>query len=325
MKKLILVSILISLAFNTFSQEKQKYSKDTLLKELAEGGCKCIDSIDIYNKEKSKVSQEISKCISKQTGPYQMISKLVDVGDLKENAKVKNGKKDVEITFNTNENSAEYKKYYYELERYMMANCASLKEKLASNEKQSEKSFSDNKAATEFYSLGLKEANKENYEKAAEYFEKAVKEDPEFAFAWDNLGINYRRLNNYDKAIYAYQQSLKVDPFGVMPLQNIAVAYVYKKEYTKAIEAYERLAELDDKNPEIYYGIGVVYTNNLMDYEKGLDNMCKAYNLYIEQKSPYRSDAEQVISVLYSEMKKQGKEKEFYKILKDNHISTEKE
>jgi tetratricopeptide (TPR) repeat protein len=243
------------------------------------------------------------------------------IDDLKENAEVINGKKQINISINLNENTNDYKKYYYELERYMMANCTSLKEKIASNEKQSTKSFSENKKALEFYSQGLNESKKENYEKSVECFEKAVKEDPEFAFAWDNLGLDYRRLNNFDKAIESYKKSLEIDPNGLMPLQNIAIVYQYKKEYTKAIEAYEKLAEIDKNNPEVYYGIGNIYATYLNDYEKGLENLCKAYNLYIKQKSPYRADAEKLINLIYSEMKKQGKEEEFNKILKSNNIS----
>ena len=49
--------------------------------------------------------------------------------------------------------------------------------------------------------------------------------------------------------------------------------------------------------------------------------MCKAYNLYIQQKSPYRADAEKVINIIYYEMKKQGKEEKFNEILKANNIS----
>ena len=167
----------------------------------------------------------------------------------------------------------------------------------------------------------MDESKKENFEKAVQYFEKAVNEDPEFAFAWDNLGLNYRRLNKFDKAIVSYRKSLEIDPNGLMPLQNIAIVYQYKKEYLNAINAYEKLAQIDKNNPEIFYGIGNVYATNLNDYEKGLENMCKAYNMYIEQKSPYRTDAEKIINVIYTEMKKQGKEDKFNQILKANNIS----
>jgi len=321
MKKRIVLIITIAIFYKGNSQESKYLGSETLLKELAENGCKCVDSIGTYNRPKNEIAMDISECIDKQTGAYQMGSKLMGIDVLKEKAEVKDGKKQINISFNTNENSEEYKKYYYELERYMMSNCASLKEKIASNEKQTAKSFSDNKKAIEYYNKGMDEVKKENSEKAIVYFEKAVKEDPEFAFAWDNLGLNYRRLNNYDKAIECYKKSLELDPNGLMPLQNIAIVYQFKKDYNKAIEAYGKLAEIDKNNPEIYYGIGNVYVTNLKEYEKGLDYMCKAYNMYVYLKSPYRTDAEKLISIIYVEMKKQGKEEKFNQILKDNNIT----
>jgi len=321
MKKRIVLIITIAIFYKGNSQESKYLGSETLLKELAENGCKCVDSVVTYNRPKNEIAMDISECIDKQTGAYQMGSKLMGIDVLKEKTEVKDGKKQINISFNTNENSEEYKKYYYELERYMMSNCASLKEKIASNEKQTAKSFSDNKKAIEYYNKGMDEVKKENSEKAIVYFEKAVKEDPEFAFAWDNLGLNYRRLNNYDKAIECYKKSLELDPNGLMPLQNIAIVFQFKKDYNKAIEAYGKLAEIDKNNPEIYYGIGNVYVTNLKEYEKGLDYMCKAYNMYVYLKSPYRTDAEKLISIIYVEMKKQGKEEKFNQILKDNNIT----
>lgn len=321
MKKTVLLIIAIAIYSEGISQEVKKNGSETLLKELAENGCKCVDSIRTYNRPKNEIAMDISECIDKQVGAYQMGSKILQIDVLKEKAPEKDGKKQVDISFNTNENSEEYKKYYFEMERYMMSNCASVKEKIATNEKQSAKSFSNNKKAIEYYNKGMDQSKKENFEKAVGYYEKALKEDPEFAFAWDNLGVCYRKLSNYDKAIECYKKSLELDPKGLMPLQNMALVYRYKKEYYKAIEAYGKLAEIDKNNPEIYYGIGNVYANDLKEYEKGLENMCKAYNLYVYLKSPYRTDAEQIINIIYVEMKKQGKEEKFNQILKDNNIT----
>lgn len=321
MKKIVILIIVFSIYSAGNSQEVKKLGSETLLKELAENGCKCVDSISTYNRPKNEIAMDISDCIDKQVGAYQLGSKLLQIDSLKEIVPEKNEKKQVDISFDTNEDSDEYKKYYFEMERYMMVKCTSVKEKIASYEKQSAKSFSENKKAIEYYNKGIDESKKENFEKAIEYFDKAVKEDAEFAFAWDNLGVNYRRLNNYDKSIECYQKSLEIDPKGLMPLQNIAIVYQYKKEYNKAIEAYNKLAEIDKNNPEIYYGIGNVYATNLQQYEKGLENMCKAYNLYIYLKSPYRADAEKIISLIYVEMKKQGKEEKFNQILKENNIT----
>jgi len=314
----------MALNFTGFSQKKETLNSDKMTQELGDKACECVDNVETYNKKKEDFTNDISNCINEQTSALLLGMKLMNLEELKE--KPKNNKeenKTIEITVNVNEDSEDFKKAYYELERYMMNSCKSLKDKMAVNDKQSSKSMSNNKLANEYYSKAIDETEKENYKKAIEYYEKALKEDPSFVFAWDNLGLNYRRLNNFDKAIECYEKSLKIDPTGQMPLQNIAVAYQYKKEFQKSIDAYKRLSALDRNNPEIYYGIGMIYTYSLIDYELALENICKAYNLYVELKSPYRTDAEKVIGAIYSEMKKQGKEKKFKQILKDNNINPE--
>lgn len=324
MRIILLITLTILSYSNGISQDLSKLSSEKLLSELAENGCKCIDSISTYNKPREEVAKEIGKCIDDQTNAYQLGVQLANIDILKLDEKEVDDKKQTTITINVNENSDDYKKYYYEIERYMMNNCASIKEKIASSDVQNNKSISKNKSAYELYSKGLEESENKNYEMAKLFFEKAVKEDPEFVFAWDNLGLIYRKLNNFDMAIESYEKSLEIDPKGIMPLQNIAVAYEYKKKYKKAIAAYEKLAELDKNNPEVYYGIGNIYTTHLNNYEAGLENMCKAYNMYVEQKSPYRTDAEKIINIIYAEMKKQGNEDKFNRILKANNISSEK-
>lgn len=311
MKNALLILFFIFICSKGISQVSEKNASESLLKGVAENGCKCVDSISISNKSKVEISKEISTCINKQVVVFQMTSKLLKTDGLKK----------VEISLNTNEDSNEYKEYYYEIERYMLSNCNSLKQKIASSDEESAKSISKNKKAVEYYVKGLDEFKKEYFKEAIEYFEKAINEDSQFAFAWDNLGLSYRKLNNFDKAIKCYKKSLKIDPNGLMPLQNIAIAYQYKKEYQNAINAYKKIIEIDKNNPEIYYGIGNIYALMLNDFEQGLENMCKAYNIYVEQKSPYRSDAEKVINIIYSEMKKQGKVEKFNQILKANNIS----
>jgi hypothetical protein len=56
--------------------------------------------------------------------------------------------------------------------------------------------------------------------------------------------------------------------------------------------------------------------------EKALSYMCKAYNIYVKQKSPFRTDAENVINIIYKQMKKDNKEEAFNRILAENNIKT---
>jgi tetratricopeptide (TPR) repeat protein len=311
--------LLFACPFFCHSQEKEtkselKLDSASLLKEIAANACQCIDSIPTGTKTSQVIAAEIHACIDKHTVSYQMGMKLASINTL-------DGQKETKIEINTNADSKEYKEYYYDMERYLTDNCPALKTKMATNDKLNDKSVSQNSEAIKYYNLGLEESKKENYEKAIEYYKKAVVFDPEFAFAYDNIGICSRMLNKFDEAEDAYEKSLKIDPNGSMPLQNIAVVCIYKKEYKKAVRAYERLSKIEPENPEVFYGIGNIYAQYLLDYEKALDNLCTAYTLYTEQKSPYRTDAEKLIQIVYSGMKKEGKEAAFNAILTRHNIS----
>lgn len=292
---------------NTFSKQK-------MLSKTALSSCACIDSISTTNKNAKENAIEINKCIDKMVVFYQQSLTILKAAAVKEGQKAT-------MKIYTNPESNEYKNFYYEIERQIMDSCQAVKNVVGINNTESKKSFSKNDEAIKEYNDGTKYFRKDEYANALPYFEKAVKIDPEFAFAWDNIGVCNRRLGNLDAAIEAYQKSIKLDPTAFTANQNIALVYVDKKDYKKAIESYNTLAKLDKNNPEVFYGIGLIYYQYLFDYEKGLDNICKAYNLYIEQNSPYRTDAEKIIGYIYQELKKQNKIATFDAILKNNNIS----
>lgn len=293
----------------------RKINIDTaiFLSQAGNNACKCIDSISLSGKGKKEIAEEINTCIDKEVAGYQVALKIyhsmVDAG------------KNNEIRINTNKESDEYIKHYYEIERWLNDSCKAFRIAAATNDRKSENSVSKDPVAIDYYEQGVTLMQEEKYKDAESYFVKAVQQDKNFAFAWDNLGICRRKQNNLDGAIEAYNKSLEIDPLGMVPLQNIAIVYIYKKDYDNAIKAYERMATIHPDDPEIYYGIGAIYTYNKPDMEKALRNLCKAYNLYADAKSPYRSDAEKLISTVYAQMKKDGKEDLFYSILKEYHLN----
>ncbi|WP_207534361.1 tetratricopeptide repeat protein [Desertivirga arenae] len=314
MKKAVTLSLIISLFAIEASAQKEQ-----LLKELAENACRCIDSVKTGNLGKKEITKKINECIDKQVIAYQIGSQLSAVAA---NANNRKEKKQVNIVVSDNLQSNEYKKHYYEIERYLMDSCEAIKSKAATLDKGSTSSYLVNEEAMRYYYEGVDQLKTSKLSEAAASFEKAVSIDPSFAFAWDNLGISYRKLKKYDQALNAYQRSLKIDPKGSVPLQNIPVVYQYLGDYDKAIEAYKNLAQVDRENPEVFYGLGLIYTLNLKRYKDGLDNMCLAYNLYVAQRSPYRTDCEKVIQQIFNEMKRENNEALFYETLKQNNIST---
>ncbi|UAY50800.1 tetratricopeptide repeat protein [Ferruginibacter albus] len=291
----------------------EQFDSSIFLRSSGKAACKCIDSISLADKDSKQVAADISECIKKEVTMYAMQVQLF--GGLK------SGNKNININVDENPNSAANKKYYYQLEKWLRDSCSSLKLALASQNKIKEGSVSKNPEAIDQYDLGIKLFDKENYKDALPYFKKAVEIDPQFAFAWDNLGVCYRQTDDYDKALEAYQRSLAIDPTGALPLQNIPIVYDFKKEYDKELDAYQSFIAAYPNDPETYFGIGRVYTYRKNDLEKGLRNMCIAYNLYIKMNSPYRVDAEKNIQYIYKKMKEQNKEDVFNKILEENNIS----
>jgi tetratricopeptide (TPR) repeat protein len=332
MKKAIFTSVLLVLiSVTSYGQKDTSYklspeaSKDLMkqlfkdttvfLRNAADNACKCIDSLlesKISRKTKSEIFESVSVCIDKEVTVYELSIKLFK--SMSSNEKNKN------IVLSGDKKSTEYKRHYFELEEYLRDTCKSLKELLVSNNKESEKSTSEDRLAIQNYNKGIDFVKEENYAEALPFFKKAVELDAEFAFAWDNLGLCNRKLGNLDEALEAYQKSLAIDPNGSMPLQNIPVVYEFKKEYDKALTAYDNIHKIYPDDPESYYGAGRIYFAYKKDDEKALQSMCKAYNAYVKLNSPYRADAQKIIQYIYASMKKDGKEDKFNAILKENNI-----
>lgn len=291
-------------------KEVLKQDKNKNLRVASDGACQCIDSISITNKSAAEIANESSACIDKQMMMYQMM-KGMEAALL--------SKKDFTINISDNKNSAAYKADYYELERFLMDSCEALRSIVGVHNDKNVKSMSKNKDALKYYYQGEEQQTQNDILEAIKSYKLALAIDPEFAFCWDNLGLCYRRNKQYNDAIDAYNKSIEVDSTASTPYQNLAVVYEYQKKYKQASDTYERLVNLDKKNPEGYYGLGRALAMQDRD-EEAVAAICKAYMLYVETKSPYRTDAEQVMGALYHKMKDNKKAKAFKNILKENNI-----
>ena len=199
-----------------------------------------------------------------------------------------------------------------------------MKRLMMNESEERENSVSNKKKAIRYYNEGQDLYRQGNFKKAIKKYKKAVKEDENFAFAWDMIGLSYRQLQQYGKAIEHYNKSLEVQPGGKVPLMNIPVAYEYLKEYEKAITGYENFMKVFPGDPEGYYGLGRIY-HLQGDYENALENMCKAYLIYKELNSPYIRDAGQNIALFYNELKQQNRLDIFEKAAKKYNIQIQED
>ena len=208
MNKFYILTISL-IASSCISAQEVNTNFDKFKANAVKNSCECFHKIEqskLYNRK--ELYDKIKSCIDEEVLVFQMSDKLSTI-PIDTTNKKKKDKKEIKINIDTNEKSAEYLKYYRAIETDLFDNCENFRDIIASSEIGMENEIpSDNKKALEYYSEGLKAVKANNWKLAAESFEKAVKEDPKFYYAWDNLGVNLRRLERYDEAIEAYQNSL---------------------------------------------------------------------------------------------------------------------
>ena len=202
----------------------------------------------------------------------------------------------------------------------LVENCPAVERLIFSNDEEKLNSYSTNEKAMEFYLDGIDYMEAEKYSKAIKLYEKGVKLDPKFVFAWDNLGRSYRLINKFDKAIKAYEKSYEVDSLNPTSIMNMAVAYNYKNDFKSAAFWYKKLIEVNPKDPEGHYGLALTYMNQQL-IEDSLKKAIDARQLYLDSNSPYSADAEKMIGFLYRMFVKENKEDLFNKICTDNNLN----
>lgn len=262
---------------------------------VSHASCECIGKIptDWTKEEKGKAMQE---CVSSS------------VSELRE---------ELDIKINSVE---EIRSFYSEVNNYLVDNCKAVKIVAFSDDQEKLYSYSGNEKAMELYDKGQEWYLQNNFKKAIKYYEKAVKEDPKFVFAWDNLGRSYREVNKFDKAIDAYKSSIAIDSLNRTALMNLAVAYSFKKDFQNSEFWYKKLVNIDTEDPEGHYGLALsyMYQNKL---EQSLNSVVTAHEMYRKINSPYVADAEKVMRYLKQLFQQENKSEEFNTILEKHEIS----
>jgi len=285
-------------------------AQDEFSQDPFDDACECIGEIDLNEKPKIQ-NEQVKECIKDAIMADQLLSKLS--GALEKANDSTTTEKNINITINSMED-------YDKIERKLIDNCTTLNILLNNAKPSSTNSYSDNEKAMAYYNQGYQVYNEGDFTKAIELYKKAVKEDTDFAFAWDMLGVSHRRLDNYKEAIKAYKKSLKIDPNGKMPLQNLPIAYRLEEEYSKAAKAYEELIERYPEDPEGYFGLsqcGLL----MKDFDLAAQNIFPAYKIYTAINSPYKQDAEAVMSAVYKGMKENGHLEKFREIATEHGIT----
>ena len=155
----------------------------------------------------------------------------------------------------------------------------------------------------EYYMLGDSYFKLEDYRKAAEYYELAMKKKEQYWAAYYKLAKCYVFVSDWNNALPMYKTILKRDPENASLKASIAYIYSMQGNYKKAIPVYQELLEEQPKNKEYLEN----YLAVLLSTEKKFKKRYSA--LYDE--------AFETLKTEYPEDEKLTKMEEKYKLLMD--------
>ncbi|PYR67497.1 MAG: hypothetical protein DMG20_11145 [Acidobacteria bacterium] len=132
--------------------------------------------------------------------------------------------------------------------------------------------------------------------KAAELYQRAIKESPLTFEAMNNLALIYSNSGQADRALPLLEQAMRTDPENEAVYANAANFYVHQHAWKQALENYDRALEINPANSIAAVAKGRIYLEQ-GDTDNAIDSLSRA--LEIEARS---FDAYMVLSMAYEKM-----------------------
>jgi tetratricopeptide (TPR) repeat protein len=98
-------------------------------------------------------------------------------------------------------------------------------------------------------------------DKALEFHQRALDEDPRNYKVLVNMGIVYRLKGDYDQASQYYRRALQLAPDYAELHASMGALCLFQDQYESAIEHLERAVELDDSLAVAHSNLAVAYAS----------------------------------------------------------------
>jgi choline-sulfatase len=110
-----------------------------------------------------------------------------------------------------------------------------------------------------YYALGLVARGEKNTEEARRYFQKAVEENPEFAFSQQELGITLVELKRYSEALGPLSRAEKLGLDNLRLDNSIGGALANAGRLQEAADYYRKALKLSPDDPPLRLNLALVY------------------------------------------------------------------
>ncbi|MFP4012284.1 MAG: tetratricopeptide repeat protein [Spirochaetaceae bacterium] len=187
--------------------------------------------------------------------------------------------------------------------------------------------------AEEYHDLGNAFYEVEAYERAAEYYRKALELEPDLAPASFNLARAYIEAEAYDEAIRILEDLRGEDAQNVLVLEALAYAHSRQRRFQTAVSLYEEVLERSPYRVSALYNAGVMH-RRLGNKARAREALQRAYVrerndasvLYHYGMSLYEDEAyEKAVSVLLDYTDAASVEEESRRMLEVARILSEQQ
>ncbi len=141
----------------------------------------------------------------------------------------------------------------------------------------------------EYYTLGESYYKLEDYKKAAEYYELAMRKKEQYWAAYYKLAKCYVFTSDWNNALPMYETILKRDPENASIKASIAYIYSMKGDFKNSTTVYEELLEAQPNNQEYLENYLAVLLADNKKFEK--NNAVKFVTSYDKLKENYPENA----------------------------------
>jgi TolB-like protein/Tfp pilus assembly protein PilF len=162
---------------------------------------------------------------------------------------------------------------------------------LAGNEKGITKKYTNSNDAYQLYMRGrysFAKRTKDEMLRSIDYFQQAVKIDPEFALAWARISEVYGSMPAYPylspkeafpQAKAAAEKALEIDPTLSEAYTFLAYAQIiYDWNWTDGERSFKRAIELDPNNMSAHFRYGQIYLMPVGRFDEGINEMNQGLN-----------------------------------------------
>ena len=141
----------------------------------------------------------------------------------------------------------------------------------------------------EYYTLGESYYKLEDYKKAAEYYELAMRKKEQYWAAYYKLAKCYVFTSEWDKAQPMYKKILERDPDNSSIKASLAYIYSMKGDFKHSVEIYEELLQAQLNNQQYLENYLAVLAADNKKFEK--KNAAKFMTAYETLQTEYPENA----------------------------------